>query len=108
MTARELAKLIEIRDGLKNAFWGFDGWRWAAKFDQFIADVQHASAPEPDLLDASKRCIGLLETVEAKALVGDEGCLWAVEIMRAAITKAEGIDATGEQGFAVSGEGTPP
>ena len=41
MTADELAKLIEIRDGLKAAFWDRHGWRWAAKFDQFIADAQH-------------------------------------------------------------------
>lgn len=90
MTARELAKLIEIRDGLKNAFWDFQKWQHAMKFDQFIADVQHAGDAAPDLLDACKRCIALLETVEAKALVGDEGCLWPVEIMRAAIAKAEG------------------
>ncbi len=52
----------------------------------------------PDLLDACKRCIELLETLEAKALIGDEGCLWPVEIMRAAISKAEGLEATEEQG----------
>ncbi len=45
-------------------------------------------ASAPDLLEACERCIELLETVEAKALVGDEGCIWPVEIMRAAIAKA--------------------
>jgi hypothetical protein len=46
MTAAELAKIIEIRDGLKAAFWDRDGWRWAAKFDQFIIDVQHAQVAD--------------------------------------------------------------
>lgn len=42
MTREELTKLTEIRDGLKAAFWHIDAWRWAAKFDQFIADAEHA------------------------------------------------------------------
>jgi hypothetical protein len=44
MTRAELTKLTEIRDGFKSAYWDFDKWRWAAKFDQFIADAEHALA----------------------------------------------------------------
>jgi hypothetical protein len=44
MTREELRKITEIRDGLKAAFWSHEGWRWAAKFDQFIADAEHALA----------------------------------------------------------------
>lgn len=47
MTREELAKLIEIRDGLKNSYWCFDAWRWAAKFDQYIRDVEHSLNEEP-------------------------------------------------------------
>ena len=46
MTREELTKLTEIRDGFKSAYWDFDKWRWAAKFDQFIADAAHALEQE--------------------------------------------------------------
>ncbi len=44
MTEQELAKLKEIRDGLKVAYWDFEKWRMAAKFDQLIADTEHEHA----------------------------------------------------------------
>lgn len=47
-------------------------------------------AAAPDLLEACQRTLEMLESVEAKMLVGDEGCLWGVEIVRHAIQKAAG------------------
>lgn len=55
MTSEELAKLIEIRDGLKAAFWDREGWRWAAKFDQFIVDAQHKMESQPAERDGTTR-----------------------------------------------------
>lgn len=54
MTREELTKLTEIRDGLKSAFWDFDKWRWAAKFDQFLADAEHALTEESSLAIAER------------------------------------------------------
>lgn len=54
MTEQELAKLIEIRDGLKSAYWDFDKWRWAAKFDQLIRDTQYAHERNAASYDAMK------------------------------------------------------
>ena len=41
------------------------------------------------MLDACKRTLAMLESVEAKTIVGDEGCLMGVELVRAAIAQAE-------------------
>lgn len=54
MTEGELAKLKEIRDGWKVAYWDFDKWRWAAKFDQFIADAEHEHAQNAEAYDRLK------------------------------------------------------
>lgn len=70
---------------------GKHGWVARVTWDNQAANARLIVAA-PDLLDACQRCISLLETVEAKALVGDEGCLWPVEIMRAAIAKATSHD----------------
>jgi hypothetical protein len=47
-------------------------------------------AAAPDLLEALKLCLPILETHEDTQLVGHEGCLWPVELARAAIAKAMG------------------
>lgn len=47
-------------------------------------------AAAPELLEALEGLLSFAEDVEAKALVGDEGCLWPVEIARFAIAKARG------------------
>jgi len=44
----------------------------------------------PDMLAALQGVLPLLEKIETARLVGDEGCLWPVEFVRAAIAKAEG------------------
>jgi hypothetical protein len=44
----------------------------------------------PDLLEALKLSLPILETHEDTQLVGHEGCLWPVELARAAIAKARG------------------
>ena len=52
--------------------------------------VGHLLAAAPVLLEACQRTLEMLESIEAKTLVGDEGCLWGVEIVRHAIAKARG------------------
>lgn len=47
-----------------------------------------ASAPE--LYEALAGLISFAEEVEARLLVGDEGCLWPVEAARVALRKARG------------------
>lgn len=47
-------------------------------------------AAAPDLLEALHSLLPFLENVEKDKLVGDEGCIWAVELVRAAIAKAAG------------------
>ena len=49
------------------------------------------------LYDALERALPLLESIEAKALVGDEGCLWPVEIVRAALATKQGAAVAGEE-----------
>lgn len=44
----------------------------------------------PDLLEALEGVMPLLEKIEDAELVGDEGCLWPVELARDAIAKARG------------------
>lgn len=46
-------------------------------------------AAAPELLEALKQVIPYMEAREAALLVGDEGCHWPVEIVRAAISKAD-------------------
>jgi hypothetical protein len=42
----------------------------------------------PEMYEALTVCLKALEELEAKTLVGDEGCLWPAEIARAALAKA--------------------
>jgi hypothetical protein len=51
-------------------------------------DDARTMAAAPDLLEACRRTLEMLETIEAKTLVGDEGCLWGAELVRAALAKA--------------------
>lgn len=49
------------------------------------AEVERRRAAEAlarEAADVLQRGLSLMETVEAKALVGDEGCLWPVELAR--------------------------
>jgi hypothetical protein len=47
-----------------------------------------AAARIRGMLDALQRALPVLESIEAKSLVGDEGCLWPVEVVRAEIDRA--------------------
>ena len=42
----------------------------------------------PDLLEALRGVLPYMEAAEKAGLVGDEGCHWPVELVRAAIQKA--------------------
>jgi hypothetical protein len=47
-------------------------------------------AAAPDLLEALNGVLPYMEAAETEGLVGDEGCHWPVENVRAAIAKATG------------------
>lgn len=54
------------------------------------AEVERRRAAEAlarEAKDVLERGISLMETVEAKTLVGDEGCLWPVELARELIDR---------------------
>jgi hypothetical protein len=59
-----------------------------------VDDVEEARAnarlmmAAPEMYEALTVCLKALEELEAKTLVGDEGCLWPAEIARAALAKA--------------------
>jgi molecular chaperone GrpE (heat shock protein) len=83
MTAAELAKLIEIRDGFKSAYWDFDKWRWAAKFDQFIRDAEHEQEGASEALgepkasehlpssDAREAALRIIECTDSKGEINN-------------------------------------
>lgn len=47
-------------------------------------------AAAPDMLEALKGVLPYMEQSENAGLIGHEGCHWPVELVRAAIAKAEG------------------
>ena len=51
--------------------------------------ARRCAAFEP-MLAALKGALPFMEGAEAASLVGDEGCQWPVEVVRAAIAQAEG------------------
>lgn len=59
-----------------------------------VAYRPHAElfAAASTMLVALKGLLPFLEDAETKMLVGDEGCVWAVEEVRAAIARATGGD----------------
>jgi len=47
--------------------------------------LEAQAALVPELVEALKAALPILENTEAETLLGDEGCLWPVELVRAAI-----------------------
>ncbi len=43
-----------------------------------------------EMYEALKEALSVLESFEAKTLVGHEGSIWPAEIVRAALAKADG------------------
>jgi len=58
------------------------------KYDARMGANARLISAAPDLVEACQRTLAMLESAEGKALVGDEGCLWGVELLRAALSKA--------------------
>ena len=47
----------------------------------------------PDMYEALKGVLPFMEAAESAGLVGDEGCFWPVEAVRAALAQADGKQA---------------
>lgn len=63
---------------------------WQGSPYRAVAEANaHLIAAAPELLEALEGLIGFAEAAETKMLVGDEGCLWPVEVARAAIARAK-------------------
>lgn len=66
--------------------------RWYASEHEDVPILANARliSAAPELLEALKGVLPYMEAAEDAGLSGDEGCHWPVEIVRAAIRKAEG------------------
>ncbi len=66
----------------------------ARQADREYAARQYANArlisAAPEMYEALKGVLPFMEAAEKAGLVGDEGCFWPVESVRAALAKAEG------------------
>jgi hypothetical protein len=63
------------------------GWPGVEDLEEARANARLMLAA-PEMYEALTVCLKALEELEAKTLVGDEGCLWPAEIARAALAKA--------------------
>jgi hypothetical protein len=63
------------------------GWPMVEDLEEARANARLMMAA-PEMYEALTVCLKALEELEAKTLVGDEGCLWPAEIARAALAKA--------------------
>jgi hypothetical protein len=83
----------KLADAIEAADWSDVSIGNKALLRQAIATLRATPTPAAEdagLVEALKAALPVLESIEAKALVGDEGCIWAAEIVRDALSRAGG------------------
>ena len=66
------------------------GEQAASRARRSARDAADAEADRDELLEVLEGVLPLLEKIEGEMLVGDEGCIWPVELARAVVVKHRG------------------
>ena len=61
------------------------------EYQRRVADLERKAALLDEAIQALRESLPLLEMAEDQKLIGDEGCLWEVEVVRGILKKAEAL-----------------